>query len=498
MPQKRLSVCGVFFSRLVFHLTGFLAILFLVFGGMSVVSAQTVFPQEALADLIKPSIVRIVEHVEGIARIPEIKVDIRKHSVTVVPGKYNDVPVDEYLIGSGFIIHPDGYIVTNAHVVSEETVKQRLASESALAALYASALLLSDEEMQSFLETETDKSFSKEVLNYVMRQSIFQLQSNVAVLRHNSEKKTLPELLLEGFPATIVYENDNFLEDEKDVAFLKIRESSLPALSLGNSEGIVVGTKAFVFGFPATAQLRQNSSEEATFTGGLVSAIKQSANKNFKLFQTDAKVSEGSSGGPFFDEHGVVVGLVTFQTDELNRTSGDNFAFALPIEVVKAAALAAKISPTEGKYSEYFKKGFSDFSEKRCSKAEENFRLALGKSNKAFISEKYLALYFKQCDVLQKTGLALNTRFDEWRDSIHALGNPLFYFGVGSILLFSVFGGALFLILRQVRREEREIKALETRLYVDEVHIMEYDGVVQAKTDQSHAKSTSQKEKKVI
>lgn len=471
---------------------------FAVLGGVFVASAQTVFPQEALADLIKPSIVRIVEHVEGTARIPEIKVDIRKHSVVVVPGKYNEVPVDEYLIGSGFIIHPDGYIVTNAHVVSEETVKRRLASEGALAALYANALLLSDAEMQSFLETETDKSFSKEVLNYVIQQSVFQLQSDVAVLRHNSEKKTLPELLLEGFPATIVYENNNFSEDEKDVAFLKIRESSLPALSLGNSEGIVVGTKAFVFGFPATAQLRQSSSEEATFTGGLVSAIKQSANKNFGLFQTDAKVSEGSSGGPLFDEHGAVVGLVTFQTDELNRTSGDNFAFALPIEVVKAAALAAKISPTEGKYSEYFKKGFSDFSEKRCSRAEDSFHLALGKSNKAFISEKYLALYFKQCDELQKTGLALNTRFDEWKDSVRTLGNPFFYLGVASLFLFGIFGGALFWILRQVRREKQEIKALETRLYVDEVHIREYDGVSQAEVAQSHADSASQKEKKVI
>lgn len=472
--------------------------LFAVLGGVLDASAQTVFPEEALADMIKPSVVRIVEHVSGTARIPEIKVDIRQRLVAVVPGAYTEVPVDEYLIGSGFIIHPDGYIATNAHVVSEVTVKQGLASESALSALYANALFLSDAEMQSFLEAEGDNNFSKKVLDYVIAHSVFQLQSDVAVLRPDSEKKTMPELLAEGFPAVVVYGNDNFLEDEKDVAVLKIEATSLPALSLGDSQGIAVGTKAFIFGFPATAELRQNSSEVATFTQGVVSAIKQSANRNFKLFQTDAKVSEGSSGGPFFDGHGNVVGLVTFQTDEFSRASGDNFAFALPIEIVKEAAQAIQLLPAEGKYSEYFKKGFSDFSGKRCGRAEDSFRAALVSSNEMFASEKYLASYFKQCDAWQSGGLALDTRLDEWKGRARTLGSPFFFLGGAALFLFGVFGGALFWILRQVRREEKEIEALETRLYADEARIKGYDSTPRTGLTRSRVDSVPRKEKKVI
>ncbi|MFZ2299648.1 MAG: serine protease, partial [Candidatus Moraniibacteriota bacterium] len=293
--------------------------------------AQAVLPQEALVDLVKPSIVRIAEHVSGTAKIPEIKVDIRKRLVAVVPDAYAEVPVDEYLVGSGFIIHPDGYIATNAHVVSQETVKQSLASESALSALYENALFLSDTEMQEFFKAETDNSFSKKVLQYVIEHSVFELKSEVAILRPDSEKRTMPDLLAEGFPATVVSMNDSFLEDERDVALLKIAETGLPALSLGDGDGLAVGKKAFIMGFPATAELNQNSSLEVTFTQGVVSAIKQSANRDFRIFQTDAKVSEGSSGGPLLDERGDVVGIVTFQTDELSRVQGDNFAFALPI-----------------------------------------------------------------------------------------------------------------------------------------------------------------------
>lgn len=442
--------------------------------------AQTDLPQEALVDLVKPSIVRIAEHVSGTAKIPDIKVDIRKRLVAVVPDAYLEVSVDEYLVGSGFIIHPDGYIATNAHVVSQETVKQMLASESALSALYGNALFLSDAEMQEFLKSETDDSFSKKVLRYVIEHSTFELTSEVVVLRPDSEKRDMAELMAEGFPATIVSVNDDFPEDERDVALLKIAETGLPALSLGNGETLVVGKKSFIMGFPATAELSQGSVLEATFTQGVVSAIRQSANRDFKIFQTDAKVSEGSSGGPLLDEYGAVAGIVTFQTDELSRVQGDNFAFALPIEMVKQAAEDAGIVPAEGRYGRYFKQGFRDFSLKRCAKAGEAFHMALGESNGIFVQEKYLAAYLRKCDELQQAGLSFDTRFDELQGSVRALGDPLLYIGGIGLVIFGIFGGALFWILRQVRREEREIETLEARLYADEARIRGYDSTPRA------------------
>lgn len=477
-------------------------VFFAVSGWMTVTApattAQTVLPQEALVGLVKPSIVRIAEHVSGTAKIPDIKVDILRRLAAVVPGKYTEVPVDEYLLGSGFIIHPDGYIATNAHVVSQETVKQQLASESALSALYENALFLSDAEMEGFLRSETDNSFSKKVLQYVIAHSVFELKSEVAVLRPDSEKTAIPDLLAEGFPAAVVSVNDDFLEDEKDIALLKIEETHLPALALGSGDELTVGKKAYIFGFPATAELNQGSSLEATFTQGVVSAIKQSASRDFKIFQTDAKVSDGSSGGPLFDERGAVAGMVTFQTDELSRVQGDNFAFALPIEMVKEAAADANIPLAEGSYGRHFKQGFADFSARRCNKAGDAFRAAVRESNGIFVREESVAAYFKKCETLQQAGMSLDTPLDEWKEKLRVAGSPLIYLIGAGLLLFGVFGGALVWILRQVRREEREIEVLEERLRIDEARIKGYRSTPVGRAEPSNAQGVSGKGKKVL
>lgn len=434
---------------------------------LSPAHAQMELPQEALADLVKPSVVRIALHVKGNARIPAVKVDIKQRLIAVVPNSFTEVPVDEYLTGSGFIIHPDGFIATNAHVVSEGTVKVGLASESALSAMFQNALFLSDDEMEQFLESASGEEFTRHVLNYVIEKSTFRFSSELAVLRPDSEEAPIADLLSEGFPAKIVSVNESFATDERDVAILKIEERNLPALKLGTSENLSVGTRAFILGFPASAEVNENNPAEATFTGGLVSALKQSSDKSFKLFQTDAKVSQGSSGGPLFDDQGEVVGMITFQTDGLARETGDNFAFALPIELVKTAALEARVPFVEGAYGENFKQGFFLYAEKHCDRALEYFNRAK-EANALFLPGLYVDPYVKKCEDLKLSGLSLDSTWDEIGGGIRNLGNPFFYLLGGGLFLFSIFGAALFWLLRQLRREEKEIELLQRRLRADE------------------------------
>jgi S1-C subfamily serine protease len=108
------------------------------------VLAEGGLSEEALADLVKPSVVRIAEHVTGTARIPAVKVDIRKIakfllSQTAIP-KFRLMNICLGLVLS-FI--QDGYIATNAHVVSLETIKGRIGLGKAHSLLFLRMLCFS-------------------------------------------------------------------------------------------------------------------------------------------------------------------------------------------------------------------------------------------------------------------------------------------------------------------------------------------------------------------
>ncbi len=444
-----------------------------VFGIAFSARADESYTPETLAHLVKPSVVRIITHTVGEAEIAPIKVDMKRGLIAVdEEGERKKVKVDEYISGSGFVIHPDGYIATNAHVVSQETIKHMLASDSALAAFYENALYLSDEEAQSFLQSGEAEAFGKRILRTVIENSHFELESKVFVLNPQSEKEKAADLVAEAFPATIESSSDTFLQDDRDVALIKVDLNRLPALPLSVDETLSVGSTAYIFGFPGTAELNTKSPLEATFTRGVVSALKTADGKDFPIYQTDAKVSQGSSGGPLFDDHGRVIGLVTFQTGELDRSSGDNFAFALPISLIFAEATKIGLTLDRHELFSAFAQGIKAVQAKRCKEAFQYFHITEA-ANEVFSFEKPIALYRERCRVIEANGLAIDTRWDMLRNSAESLGTPLLSLVGGAVFLVALFGAALFWLVRQVRREEEEIGVLRRIVRDDERRFLE-------------------------
>ena len=173
--------------------------------------------------------------------------------------------------GSGVILDPDGFIITNAHVVEgARRIQVRLPLATSGAARGT-----------SILERAGD---------------------------------------LVG--ATVVG-----IDRETDLAVLKIQRTGLPALELADSDDVRTGLVVLAFGSPFGL--------ENSVSMGVVSAPARQLQAEAPMIyiQTDATINPGNSGGPLVDTTGRVVGINTliFSRDG----GSDGIGFAAPSNIVK-------------------------------------------------------------------------------------------------------------------------------------------------------------------
>ena len=121
----------------------------------------------------------------------------------------------------------------------------------------------------------------------------------------------------EIYPIEAILDSDK----EHDLAVIKVGGIDVPALTLGDSDTVRIGDKVYVAGNPRGL--------EGSFSDGIISAIRHSSAAD-KFFQMTAPISQGSSGGPVFNERGEVIG-VSFATFR----NGQNLNFAIPVSYLK-------------------------------------------------------------------------------------------------------------------------------------------------------------------
>lgn len=119
-----------------------------------------------------------------------------------------------------------------------------------------------------------------------------------------------------------------------DLAVLKIEATNLPAIKIGSSKNLEVGSWVLAVGNPFNLT--------STVTAGIVSAKGRELNilkSNFPIesfIQTDAAINPGNSGGALVNTQGELVGI---NTAILSRTgSYAGYGFAVPIDIAKKIA----------------------------------------------------------------------------------------------------------------------------------------------------------------
>ena len=116
-----------------------------------------------------------------------------------------------------------------------------------------------------------------------------------------------------------------------DLAVLKIKESGLPAITLGSSKSLAVGEWVIAVGNPLSLS--------STVTVCIVSAKGRRINivdDKFPIesfIQTDAAINPGNSGGALVNKNGDFIGINTAIVSRTGSYTG--YAFAVPIDIAK-------------------------------------------------------------------------------------------------------------------------------------------------------------------
>ena len=272
--------------------------------------------------------------------------------------------------GSGFVISPDGYVLTNAHVAApnEDVLKAQLAEKGLKTFI--------DQDVQEFVKeaggnvpkpvldkvTQAATKFDRQYLRLAKLDKSFFIAEGVAIPGVGSGSKNIPAEMASAGQQT----------PGKDVAVLKVERKDLPTLPLGQDSQVSTGDKVYVIGYPAAATfhpaLSDQSQIEPSLTTGTVSA-KKTMPGGFPVLQIDAPITHGNSGGPVFDGSGKVIGIATFGSiDPSTGAEIQGFNFAMPISVANEFISKAGAKPEQSlvskKYSDaidlYDKEWYSD------------------------------------------------------------------------------------------------------------------------------------------
>jgi serine protease Do len=174
--------------------------------------------------------------------------------------------------GSGVILDPDGFIVTNAHVVEGARKVEVILT----------------------IAMDNDKSGTAEL---------------------DAEAKAIEAEILG-------------VDIETDIAVLKIDRQELPFLKLADSARLEQGELVLACGSPFGLQ--------NTISMGIVSsAVREipSEGRNKVYIQTDAPINPGNSGGALINMRGEVLGINTFILSQSGGSEG--LGFAIPSNLVK-------------------------------------------------------------------------------------------------------------------------------------------------------------------
>jgi S1-C subfamily serine protease len=287
--------------------------------------------------------------------------------------KVNNIPYDVTIdyggSGTGFIYRPDGYIITNGHVVADANLKDQPAQTDLYNRIIKDAV-------KAVVPTYT------RIMGHPPEGSVDEIKAMVQLVPRYEKTPDLRVYLANrsNYKAEIKAYSDPISKGGKDVAILKIDANNLPTVRLGDSNDVHIQQAILVIGYPSSASsygtsLRGMFDSASTFvpsvTNGHVSAVKADF-KGTPVIQSDAAVGHGNSGGPAFDDQGNVIGITTFGSQE---ESG--FNFFVPINTAMEFVNSVGVKPESGLFNKFWATALDTYDSGKCAAAKTELQSVL-------------------------------------------------------------------------------------------------------------------------
>lgn len=312
---------------------------------------QPVSDGERLAMYSKPAVVRIYD---GAVANFYFRPDSRKQGT--------EYPRIFYLTsGSGSFISPNGYISTNAHVVSVTHGGQDEAKKK----LWWQFISRVARDYKRDPRSLTDKE-----IGFIVNNSQISEVRIISIVVVPDGSQFPFEIKAYGAPTG----------QGKDVAIVKVEAKNTPVMKIGDSDKVKIQDKVTVFGYPGSAEgdprtLDEKSSLEASITSGEIAAQKTTPTGAPILQVNSTGVTHGSSGGPVTTLGGEIVGMITFGGEQDIPGVGFAVTSNTMTEFVKQAGAVNEYGPVDVIYREGLDLYWQGYYTKAITKFEEVKRL---------------------------------------------------------------------------------------------------------------------------
>jgi serine protease Do len=234
-------------SSLLHVVAGLLA--FILVSSLQAMHGQAVPKQKSFLDQLNSSLKNLAERVSpAVVEVKAWGYGVDDDSEDNDDDNARNI-VKQHLAGAGVILDPDGYIVTNAHLIEGAEHVQVVVNPTRTAEM----------QVRTYLDV-SGRTFDAEIVG---------------------------------------------VHQETDLAVLKIHANNLPTLQFANYENLQQGQMVIAFGSPLGFR--------NTATMGIVSSVARQIDSDSSLvyIQTDAAINPGNSGGALIDTSGNLVGINT-------------------------------------------------------------------------------------------------------------------------------------------------------------------------------------------